>query len=225
MTRATLNVFLLLAFVLTVGLNWMGPPDFSRRNADYFPNMARSPRYNGYSPNPNFPDGKTLQPPVPGTEPRGYVPLHYTASAVDAVRSGEELTNPFQASDQRAFARGASVFANFCQACHGAGGSGNGPVSLRGFPAPPSLLDDHARNLKDGQIFHILTFGQKNMPSYAAQVSTNDRWKVILHVRSLQTPAPPAPAAASPPAPAPPGGGGPVATHAVAGGTSSGGQP
>ena len=38
-------------------------------------------------------------------------------------------------------------------------------------------------------MFHVLTFGQKNMPGYAAQITTDDRWKAILHVRELQRPA------------------------------------
>ncbi len=56
----------------------------------------------------------------------------------------------------------------------------------RGFPAPPSLVDQHAVILKDGQLFHILSYGQVNMASYASQLSWEDRWKVILFVRSLQ---------------------------------------
>jgi mono/diheme cytochrome c family protein len=35
-------------------------------------------------------------------------------------------------------------------------------------------------------MFHILTFGQKNMPSHASQLSVKDRWSVIAYVRSLQ---------------------------------------
>lgn len=186
MSRTTLNTLLLIAFVLTVALNWLGPPDTGQRNFEYFPNMAHSVRYNAFAPNPNFPDGKTLQQPVPGTIPRGYHPLHYAPTKEDALRAGEELRNPFQAADARALERGAFVFASFCQACHGAGGRGDGPVSLRGFPAPPSLLADKARNLKEGQIFHILSYGQGNMPSYAAQVSQQDRWKLILYLRKLQ---------------------------------------
>lgn len=185
-SRTTLNTVLLMALVAAVGLNWFGPPDLGRRNFEYFPNMARSPRYNGFAPNPNFPDGKTLQQPVPGTIPRGFHPLHFVATQEDAIRAGEELQNPLAPSDGRAMQRGESVFANFCQLCHGAGGRGDGPVALRGFPAPPSLLADKARNLKDGQIFHILSLGQGNMPSYAAQVSQEDRWRVILYVRKLQ---------------------------------------
>jgi hypothetical protein len=40
--------------------------------------------------------------------------------------------------------------------------------------------------MRDGQMFHVLTKGQGNMPSYAVQVAPEDRWKAILHVRTLQ---------------------------------------
>jgi hypothetical protein len=32
----------------------------------------------------------------------------------------------------------------------------------------------------------VITYGLRNMPSHAAQLTREDRWKVILHVRSLQ---------------------------------------
>lgn len=186
MSRTAVNSILLLAFIASLGLNWYGAPNLGRRNLEYFTNMARSARYNGFSPNPNFPDGKTLQQPVPGTIPRGYHPLHLVATKEDAIRAGEELQNPFASSDSRAAERSQTLFTDFCQPCHGPGGRGDGPVALRGFPAPPSLLADKARNLKDGQIFHLLSVGQGNMPSYASQISQEDRWKVILYVRKLQ---------------------------------------
>jgi mono/diheme cytochrome c family protein len=47
--------------------------------------------------------------------------------------------------------------------------------------------------MKDGQMFHVLTYGQGNMPSFAAQLSREDRWNVILHVRMLQKPYTPGP--------------------------------
>jgi mono/diheme cytochrome c family protein len=94
------------------------------------------------------------------------------------------------------------VFANFCAVCHGAGAAGNGTVPQRGYPAPPSLLVEHAIKMKDGQMFHVLTYGQNNMPSYASQLSRDDRWNVILYVRAMQKAATPAsvptPPAASP---------------------------
>jgi len=186
MSRGTVNTILLIALAGTIGLNWFGPPDLGRRNFEYFPNMTRSARYNGFAPNPNFPEGKTLQQPVPGTIPRGFHPLHLVATKEDAIRAGEVLLNPMSDADAQAVNRGRSVFTNFCQPCHGSSGRGDGPVTLRGFPAPPSLLAERARDLRDGQLFHILSVGQGNMPSYAAQVSQADRWKVILYLRMLQ---------------------------------------
>ena len=42
--------------------------------------------------------------------------------------------------------------------------------------------------MSDAQIFAIITNGSGGMPSYASQVSFDDRWKAILHVRKLQGP-------------------------------------
>ena len=34
--------------------------------------------------------------------------------------------------------------------------------------------------MSDDQIFHIITNGTRQMPSYSSQVSRDDRWKAIL---------------------------------------------
>ena len=46
--------------------------------------------------------------------------------------------------------------------------------------------------MSDAQIFNIITNGTGTMPSYSAQVSRDDRWKAILHLRQLQAEPPPA---------------------------------
>ncbi len=38
----------------------------------------------------------------------------------------------------------------------------------------------------DGGFFHVITRGQGLMASYAVQVLPEDRWAVILHVRTIQ---------------------------------------
>jgi len=196
--RVVLNGFLLLAVIASVGASWIFSSDPTRPNFEFLPQMAHSPRYNAFAPNPNFSDGTTLQRPEPGTIARGSMPLHYTATPQDALRAGEELKSPLDVSNVRARERGAFVFSNFCAVCHGAGGAGNGPVAQRGYPPPPSLLADHALKMKDGQLFHVLSYGQNNMPSYASQLSREDRWNVILYVRTMQAPAIPVPAPAAP---------------------------
>lgn len=205
-----LNLLLAAALALCVTAGFFVRSHPSRPNFEVLPEMARTAAYKAYAANPNFPDGKTLQPPPAGTIPRGFHAVHpveLQPGEAGAVRAGQELTNPYQAGDAGAFARGALVFRTWCLPCHGPTGKGDGPTALRGFPAPPPLDGQKTVALKDGRLFHILTYGQKNMPSYASQVSEDDRWKAILYVRSLQRPAPvaaaasPAPAAPVPPAP------------------------
>lgn len=188
--RVALNVFLFAAVVALIVANFLLRPDPARLNYEFLPQMAHAPRYNAFAPNPNFPDGETLQPPPAGSIPRAYMPLHYAATPQDALRAGEELKSPVDLNSQQARQRGETVFANYCAVCHGPGGLGNGTVTQRGYPPPPSLLAAHALKLKDGQIFHILTFGQNNMPSYASQLSRRDRWDALAHVRALQAQAP-----------------------------------
>ncbi len=186
MSLRSVNVLLLLAFVGSLGLNWALGRDLSQPNSDFLPGMAEPVSYGAFAPNPNFPDGKTLREPAPGTIARGHLPLHYRPTPEDAVRAGQELHSPFRADDAAVRERGATVFANYCQVCHGPQGLGDGPVTRRGVPPPPSFLTGKSKDMKDGQLFHILTYGQGNMPSYASQLSREDRWHAIVHVRSLQ---------------------------------------
>ncbi len=186
MSTRALNIGLTVALLLSLGANGAIRRNFARPAPDFLPDMVRTARYNAFAPNPNFADGKTLQPPEPGTIPRDLPPLHYRPDAQDAARAGRELTSPLAPEDGAARERGATLFKSFCQPCHGEAGRGDGPVVSRGFPAPPPLDAEHAVKLKDGQLFHILTYGQGNMASYASQLSRQDRWRVIRYVRSLQ---------------------------------------
>lgn len=82
--------------------------------------------------------------------------------------------------------RGAQVYGVFCVSCHGASGAGDGPVAKRGFPPPPPLTTGKSLQMKDGQLFHILTYGQGSMSPMAAQLTRDLRWDAINYVRSLQ---------------------------------------
>ena len=177
MSRRTLNLILAAALVSSVGFNIavMGPR--VRRNFEYFPNMTRTARYNAFEENPNFSDGMTLRAPAPGTIPRGWQPL------------GD--TNPFQATDRASVERGALVFSNFCQPCHGADAKGVGPVVKHGFPPPPPLSRNITQDKTDAQLFQVVSNGVQTMPPYGLLLSREDRWKVVLHVRSFRRPTTP----------------------------------
>jgi len=186
MNRSVLNFVLAGILAMLVAINWFGARDYRQPNYEFMPNMVHTARYDTFAPNPNFADGKTLQMPPPGTIPHGTPPLLYQATPQDAERAGIELKNPLSATKSAALDRGATLFGRFCQPCHGSSGAGDGLVAKHGFPPPPTLAADHARQLKDGQIFHIITFGQRNMPSYGAQISADDRWQIVLRVRQIQ---------------------------------------
>ena len=64
-----------MALVASIGLNIAvrrGP--ITLPPLEYFPDMARTVRYNAFEANPNFPDGMTLRVPPNGTIPRGMLP-------------------------------------------------------------------------------------------------------------------------------------------------------
>ena len=188
-----------------IGLHLLVREDRTRRNFEVFPDMLRSPAYEAQDPNPNFPDGKTLQTPPAGTIARGYLPLHVGDHVLDVSNTEWKKLPPAEQAawdalrppwgdkleakhKQQLLDRGEAVFQTRCATCHGAGGTGGTPVTKRGVPPPPSLLAENARGMSDGQMFRTVTAGNNNMPSHAAQVERDDRWKAILYIRSLQAP-------------------------------------
>ncbi len=184
--RAIFNFVLFIMLMSVVVMIWFLRRDYSNRNQEFLPGMVVSVPYDAQAENGNFSDGKTLQSPVSGSVAQNYFPFHYKATPEDAKRAGEELVNPIADTLEKEIERGATVFANICSPCHGAGGLGDGNIIKKGFPPPPSLFAEKAMNMKDGQMFHILTYGQNNMPSLAGQVQRTDRWRVITYIRSLQ---------------------------------------
>ena len=159
------------------------------------PQMYESLSYKPYDPNPATRSGQTLMVPPPGTVVLGGASFDYGPGPEEARRAGRELRNPL-AADEASLRRGRKVFDTVCSVCHGPAGLGDGPIIGR-FPNPPSLVAERARQLPDGQVFHIITRGQGIMPAHAVQVLPQDRWRVVLYLRQLQRAAP-SPAAPSP---------------------------
>lgn len=87
---------------------------------------------------------------------------------------------------EQSIARGGRLFRIYCVACHGGSGLGDGLVAQRGFPPPPSLMTGKSLQMKDGQVFHILTYGQGVMAPFAGQISQEQRWDLVSFIRDLQ---------------------------------------
>lgn len=120
--------------------------------------------------------------PPEGTIPRGYTPYPYGKEEGD--RAGEDLSNPLK-SKKTVFALGQKKYDTYCIVCHGPTGKGNGTIVPK-FPMPPSLHSDKVREWSDGRLFHVITKGQNLMPSYAVQITPEERWAIVYYVRALQ---------------------------------------
>lgn len=149
------------------------------------PDMHFSTTYKAQEPNPMSPTGSTLLP-VEGTVPTHWQP--YTIADADADRLANALENPLPRTEE-VLRTGEKYYNIFCVMCHGPAGDGMGTVikANAGMPMPPTFHSDKmTKEWKDGRIFHVITRGQGNMPSYAARIEPQDRWAVVHYVRTIQ---------------------------------------
>ncbi len=186
MKRIILNIVLLFALIMLVSINWSIRQNSSKKNLLYVPELYASVPADPYAASEVLPGGHVLSEPVPGTIARGYMPDGYEASEESAVLAGLELVNPVDGSDDAAIDRGGVIYRRFCLPCHGPTGAGDGMVAKKGFPPPPAVTSESSMNMSDGAIYHALTYGKGNMPSYATQITRIDRWNVIKHIRQMQ---------------------------------------
>jgi len=84
--------------------------------------------------------------------------------------------------------RGQERYNIYCSVCHGMTGYGDGIVARRGFnkPSPANYHQDRLRQAPVGHFFDAMTNGWGAMPSYASQVSVEDRWRIAAYIRALQ---------------------------------------
>src|SRR5206468_13034601 len=156
----------------------------AERGREYTPDMTYSVAYDSFAPKPATRNCMTLQTPVRGTIPRGFLPLHYTNTAADAERAGRELSNPY-AHVPSAVEQGHRQYETFCQVCHGARGDGDGPI-VPLIPNPPAYSSERVRAMPAGRLFHVMTYGSGRMPCYASQLPASDRWRIATLVDTPQ---------------------------------------
>lgn len=172
-------VFLGLIFLQACTKN---PED---RGYTVFNDMVHSPAYEAFSKNDLTPDGKTMMMPVEGSVARGKMPHPYGNTEADAVRAGEELTDPYQETPAT-IERGAYLYQNFCVSCHGVAGEGDGPVISKKFPAPPDLKSKKIKSYSKARIYHVITAGIGDMPGHGPQMTIQDRWYLAQYIKHFQ---------------------------------------
>lgn len=147
--------------------------------------MKRQDKFYPQTESDLFPDHRASRRPVPGTIARGQLKddsVFFTGKEGDLYAGKNPL--PITMDLLRT---GQAKFNTYCSPCHDRAGTGRGIVPLR-TPTwlPTNLHDDRIKNTSDGDIFNIVSYGRRSMPSYRFQIVERDRWAIVAYVRALQ---------------------------------------
>jgi len=194
MPRFLIYLGILAAALTLLPLGWLAissTTDSPTPRVQVVPDMDAQPRQMAQTTSEFFADGFAARMPVEGTVARD-------ESAVfgprDTGKSGDSWTTGFPVPvDLQMVQRGQDRYDIFCAPCHGLAGRGDGPVARRAsergeatWVAPTDLTSDAVMTKATGELYGVIRDGVRNMPSYAAQIPTDDRWSIVAYVRALQ---------------------------------------
>ncbi len=148
-------------------------PDGNQTKLQYMPDMADSPAVKAQL--------DYLDP------PEGSIATNAIFYAKDSTEAEGLFKNPFlgrpnEEADRR---KGKDLYLGFCTPCHGTGAKGDGSVTDK-YPKPPDLTTLAYQKRQDGFFYHTITKGVRNMPGYGHSITSDERWRIVLHLRKLQ---------------------------------------
>jgi len=96
--------------------------------------------------------------------------------------------NPIQPSTAT-LAAARAIYLDKCVQCHGETGKGDGPDAAMYYPAPAILTDaKRLKSVTDGELFYQISEGRKPMPAFKKRLTEEQRWQLVLLVRSFAAP-------------------------------------
>ena len=103
--------------------------------------------------------------PVPEEAKQLKNPLHPTAPALKLARE---------------------LYVDKCAHCHGDTGKGDGRDASRYDPAPMDFTDaKRMSEATDGELFYKISEGKKPMPVFKNKLTEDQRWELVLFIRSF----------------------------------------
>ena len=175
----------LYKIVAVVGLSFMATSCFDKAKPNYqfFPNMYEAVSYETYSEHNVFKGGVEAQVPAKGSIKRGFVPYEIPNTPEGYALAKATLKSPLDSTAINPD-KAKELYTVYCAICHGDKGDGKGNLVVKEkFLGVPSYKD---REITDGSVFHVITYGLNSMGSHANQLSQEERWVVADYVLKLK---------------------------------------
>ena len=157
--------------------------DKAKPNYQFFPNMYEPVSYETYSEHDVFKGGVEAQEPAKGSIKRGFVPYEIPNTPEGYALAKATLKSPLDSLSINQD-KAKELYTIYCGICHGDKGDGKGNLVVKEkFLSVPSYKD---REITEGSIYHVVTYGLNSMGSHANQLSQEERWVVADYVLKLK---------------------------------------
>jgi len=162
---------------------------------EIFPDMNYQDKVKDQVPSAFFADGNSARAPISGTvaEEMPAQNDYWATGKWDDTHWGDGIPVHEARDGGRALqidaanmARGRERYNISCEVCHGAAGDGQGITSKYGLNGAANYHQDKFRKMTDGEIFNTITNGKGQMLGYGYNVTTDDRWRIVMYIRALQ---------------------------------------
>jgi mono/diheme cytochrome c family protein len=109
--------------------------------------------------------------------------------------AAKQVPNPLKPS-QANLPAARAWYLDKCAECHGDSGEGDGSQARMYDPPPTNLTDAQRMNsMSDGELFYKISEGHRPMPGFKKRFTAEQRWQLVLFLRSLAASPPPTPVA------------------------------
>lgn len=99
--------------------------------------------------------------------------------------TAKRVRNPIQSSAS-VLASAHALYLDKCANCHGDTGKADGPEATSYYPHPASLADaSRMKGKSDGELFYRITNGRRPMPAFKKRLSDEQRWELVLLIRTF----------------------------------------